>query len=381
MPTRRPKIFPSLRVSHRKRTHRAAGEAPGTVVVEPDAEVPTIRAIGFSTVNVAERELEIGEVRAFADEWPVVWLDVVGIGDADAITAIGELFDLHPLALEDVAHPHERAKVEVYEHYLFIVARMAHHRELGGGRHDQEELHDPGVDIYVEQFSLFVGDGWVITFQEHEGDSLEPVRDRIRHGRGRIRHRKADYLAYAFLDALTDAYFPILDEFAEVLERLEDRVIAGDDDNLIEILHDTKRALVPIRRAVFPLRDVVKFLEIDSGDTISDETRIYLRDVDDHLAIILDQLDSLRDLSSSLMDVHYNVLSHRMNEVMKVLTVMSTIFIPLSFIVGLYGMNFNTEYPLNMPELHWRYGYMFVWAVMLSMVGGMIVFFRKKRWF
>ncbi len=339
---------------------------PGTIVVEPDAEQPTIRAIGYSPADVAFTELELDAVEDFVAKWPVVWIDVVGLGDATFISEIGAKFGLHPLVLEDVAHPHERAKVEEYEDYLFVLARMAHQNEL---------------EVHVEQFSMFLGDGWVMTFQEHQGDCLEPVRERIRHGRGRIRRSRADYLAYALLDALTDAYFPVLNEFAALMDRLEERVIAGDDGDILETLHDSKRSLEPIRRAVNPLRDVVRFLERESGERISDETRVYLRDVSDHVSIIVERLEHLRELGSQLMDVHYTVVSHQLNEVMKVLTVIATIFIPLSFVAGLYGMNFDTSSPYNMPELSWEYGYLFVWAVMLSMVAGMMYFFHRKGWF
>lgn len=355
-----------MMVSKRRRAHRAAGEVPGTIVVEPDAEAPQIRAVGYSQTDAEFRDLELDEVSAFVEKWPVAWIDVVGLGDAEIIAGMGEMFGLHPLVLEDIAHPHERAKVEEYEEHLFVLARMAH----------QEELQ-----VHVEQFSLVVGDGWVVTFQEHQGDCLEPVRGRIRHGRGRIRRSQADYLAYALLDALTDAYFPVLDEFSRLMDRLEDRVIAGEKKDMLETLHDAKRALEPIRRAVMPLRDVVRFLELESGTRISDDTRVYLRDVADHVSIIVERLENLRDLGSSLMDVHYTVMSTRLNEVMQVLTVIATVFMPLSFVAGLYGMNFDTSSPYNMPELAWRYGYPFVWAVMLAMVVGMMYFFRRKGWF
>ncbi len=366
VPLKRPKILPSLRVSRKRRTEHHVGEAPGTIRIDPEAEKPSIRGLGYSPDDYEETVLTLEQIPAFVDKWPIAWIDVVGLGDADVIKGIGEHFHLHPLALEDVAHAHERAKIEVYEEYLFIVSRMAHREE---------------AEVFIEQLSTFFGEGWIVSFQETEGDCLEPVRNRIRHGRGRIRRMAADYLAYALLDALTDAYFPILDGFSDVMERLEDRIIGGETEDVTELLHGSKRELIPIRRAVTPLRDVVKFLRVEPHKLISDQTRLYLRDVDDHLTLIVEQLDSLRDLASSLMDVHYNIVSHRMNEVMKVLTVMSTIFIPLSFVVGLYGMNFDTTHPLNLPELGWQYGYLAVWAVMLTMVGGMLVFFRRKGWF
>lgn len=337
-------------------------------MVDPQAIAPSIRVVGFSPDEYQEKKsIDIGQIPAFREKWPVIWVDVVGLGDAETIAALGELFDLHPLALEDVAHPHERAKAEEYPDYLFIIARMAHQKDAA---------------VAIEQFSMFMGPGWVLTFQERRGDCLGPVRERIRYGRGRIRRSEADYLAYALLDALTDAFFPILDEFASLMDRLEATIIAGDGgEEMLESLYETKRSLVPIRRAIAPLRDVVKFLEIESGDLITDGTRVYLRDVNDHVSIILEQLDFLRELSGSLMDVHYSVVSHRMNEVMKVLTMIATIFMPLGFIAGLYGMNFDTSSPYNMPELGWEFGYAYALGLMSAFVVGMVFYFRRKGWF
>lgn len=370
MPKRRPRILPSLRTSSksRRRIHRAQGEVPGTIVVEPDADQPRIMGTGYSDSKMTRQELEPDQIREFSDQWPVCWIDVEGLGDADTISQVGEVFGLHSLALEDAAHPHERAKVEEYENYLFIIARMA---------------HQEGRDVHIEQLSMFLGKDWVITFQEQGGDAFDPVRQRIKQGRGRIRRSRADYLAYALLDSITDAYFPILDEFASLMERLEAQIVGGDssEKELIPALYESRRALSPVRRAVLPLRDVVRFLEKESGGHISEDTKVYLRDVDDHLSIINEQVEHLRELSASLMDVHYTMVTHKMNEGMRALTVIATVFLPLSFVAGLYGMNFDTSSPYNMPELGWRYGYPFALLLMVGIIAAMMLYFRRKDWF
>ncbi len=296
---------------------------------------------------------------------PVTWVNVEGLGDAATIKTIGELFHLHPLALEDVVNTHQRPKAEQYDGFLFIVARMA-------------ELHER---LETEQVSMFLGSNFVVTFLEDPGDAFEPVRQHLRHARGKIRSSGACYMAYALLDAVVDAYFPIAEEYGDRLDALEDEVISQPSRATVAWAHQVKRDLRTVRRAVWPLREAINALARDQHKLISDETRVYLRDCYDHTVQIIDIIETYRELDADLTDLYLSSLSNRLNEVMKVLTIIATIFMPLSFIASVYGMNFNTTVsPYNMPELNWRYGYPFVWAVMIASAVAMYWFFRWMGW-
>lgn len=302
---------------------------------------------------------------ALHEQFPVVWIDVAGLANVETIERIGKCFHLHPLALEDVVHTHQRAKVEDYEGFQFIVIRMA---------------PVEGEDA-TDQLSIFLGKGYVLTFQERPGDCLDELRDRIRHGKGRIRSQGADYLAYSILDSAVDAYFPLLERNGEALEELEDDVVMSPDPSVLSRVYEIRRRLLMLRRAVWPLREALATLTREQTLHFSQDTRTYLRDVYDHAIQIIDLMETYRDLSSNLMDVYLSSISNRLNEVMKVLTIITTIFIPLTFIVGVYGMNFHTEAsPWNMPELRAYYGYPICLGVMLLLGVGEIIYFRKKGW-
>ncbi|MEJ2502318.1 MAG: magnesium/cobalt transporter CorA, partial [Gemmatimonadota bacterium] len=343
------------------------GAAPGTLISHPDAPPPLIRAIGFGPDGVFE-EIQVEEVSGIAalrGRWPTLWIDVVGVGNAESVAAIGELFGLHRLSLEDVMNVHQRAKVEEYPDHLFAVTHMA----VLGERVD------------TEQISLFLGDDWVLTFQERPGDGWEPVRERLRAGRGRIRTSGAHYLFYALLDAVVDGYYPLLEEFGARLELLEEAVIDDPREELVGVIHAARRDALTLRHALWPMREAMAQLYRDEFALISDETRIYLRDAYDHSIQVMDLLENYREMGSALLDVYLSSVSHRMNEVMKVLTIIATIFIPLTFIAGIYGMNFDPEAsPLNMPELGWYWGYPAVWALMLLVALALVWFFKRKRW-
>ena len=342
------------------------GSVPGTLVVDPEAEAPRLSLIAYGPdLHVERSDASIEEVRRYLGAAPVVWLDVAGLGDAALIQEVGDLFGLHHLALEDVVHVHQHAKVEPYEDRLFVVARMIDYQE----------------HLESEQWSMFLGPGFVLTFQEHSGDVFDAVRERIRHGRGRIRQRDADWLAYALLDSLIDAYFPVLERYGDTLDQLEEELVDSPGDDMIRRIHVVKQDLRILRRAAHPLRDAVSALMRESSAAFSPDTAVYLRDCYDHSVQILDLVETYRDLGTSLMETYMSVQGNRMNEVMKVLTVIATIFIPLTFIAGVYGMNFDpNRSPWNMPELEWEYGYP---AVMLGMVLAtlfMLRWFRKKGW-
>lgn len=352
--------------AHAFRRRSPVGAAPGTLISDPEASPPTIRAIGFGPDGLEEVEVETGEdVARLRGRWPVLWIDVVGVGHAESIRTLGDVFGLHPLALEDVVNVHQRPKVEEYPDHLFAVTRSA----------TLEERVD------TEQISLFVGRDWVVTFQERAGDAWEPVRDRLRTGRGRIRGSGAGYLFYALLDAVVDGYYPLLEEFGTRLELLEEAVIDEPREELVGVMHAARRDALALRQAMWPMREAMGQLYRDESDFVDDDTRVYLRDAYDHTIQVLDLLENYREMASSLLEVYLSSVSHRMNEVMKVLTIIATIFIPLTFIAGIYGMNFDpSASPLNMPELGWYWGYPAVWAVMILIVLGLVWFFRRKGW-
>lgn len=345
---------------------RLAGQPPGALVGDPNADATVINAIVYGSDHLAEHPAcsveEVIECRRHA---PRLWLDISGLADLAAIQRIGEIFGLHPLALEDVVHVRQRAKVEEFDDHLFIVARIV----------------DAPDTQRLEQFSMFVGRDYLITFQEHAGDFFQNVRERLRHGRGRVRNGGPDYLAYALLDAAVDGFYPVLEALGEHLETLEDAVIHEPAPGQIDALHKVKRELLDLRRALWPARDMISALIRNDNAWITDTTRVYLRDCHDHLIQLIDIIETYREIASGLLDVYLSSLSARLNEVMKVLTIISTIFMPLSFIAGVYGMNFDTEAsPLNMPELHWYYGYPLAVLLMGAVAGIFMTFFWRRGW-
>jgi magnesium transporter len=309
---------------------------------------------------------EIASLGSLLGRWPVTWVNVDGLGDADVLREIGRCFHLHRLALEDVVNTHQRPKIEHYGEHLFIVLRMAMISDC----------------LETEQVSLFLGKGFVLTFQAGlPGDCLDPVRERIRKGAGRIREAGSDYLAYALLDGVIDGFFPVLEAYGESLEDLENEILVHPEEELVARIHGVKRDLLTLRRAIWPLRDALSSLLREPDPLVHPETLPYLRDCHDHTVQIIDLVETYRELGSGMMDVYLSSVSNRMNEIMKVLTVISTIFIPLTFIAGIYGMNFNPQIsPLNMPELNWFWGYPFSLALMMGIALALLLFFRRKGW-
>ncbi len=336
------------------------------LLIDPNAPRPRLRAFGYSADSIEEHAAcSLADLDRVKAKFPVVWLDVVGLGDEPLLRAIGERFNIHPLALEDVTQTHQRPKLERYGDDLFIVARMVFSPE-------------DGVDI--EQVSLFLGEGFVVSFQEREAEVFEPVRERVRKGSGRIRGRGADYLAYALLDAVVDGVFPVLEYVGNDLERIELSLLADPELHALEEIQLHKRDLLSIRRAIWPLREALTLVLREEGGRITEDTRLYLRDTTDHTVQLVELVESHRELCNGLVDLYMTAVSHRMNEVMKVLTLIATIFMPLSFVAGLYGMNFDTSHPANMPELRSPYGYPFALGVMVAIALGLVIFFRRRRW-
>ena len=347
------------------------GSSPGALHLPPDLRGEAkLTAIQYS--SDAYTETTIADLDDFLHEAPrdgVLWLNVDGLGDVSVLEKLGRHWNLHPLALEDVLNTPQRAKVEDYDHYVFLIFRMA--------------FADMAVQGRMEQVSLFLGSSYVLTFQEEpDHDSFEPVRQRLRQRRGKIRHSGADYLAYALLDAAIDSFFPVLEVLGENLEALEDAVLDAPTRDTMEAIHTIRRALTHLRRAIWPMREAVQAFSHSDSEWITDATKVFLRDCHDHVLQVLDVLESYRELASSLMETYLSSQSFRMNEVMKVLTIIATLFIPLTFIAGIYGMNFDvSKSPLNMPELRWYWGYPFSLALMVVVALCLVVFFRRKGWF
>ncbi len=341
------------------------GLPPGTLVHVGEAKVEevTLALIDYGPDQFEEREIaDVAEIHDYLSRETVTWINVPGVHDVDLVERVGAVFDIHPLVLEDVLNTHQRPKAESYDHQLFVVLKML--------RYDTET-----EELDVEQMSLVLGANYVITFQEKPGDVFDPVRDRIRRGKGRVRTNGPDYLAYALLDVIVDHYFLALEDFGEEIEAVEESLISDPQRENLEEIFALKRVMVTVRKAIWPLRELVMSIERAESELIADTTEPYLRDVYDHTVQVIDTVETYRDLLSGYVDMYLSSVSHRMNEVMKVLTIIATIFIPLTFLAGIYGMNF--EY---MPELKWRWGYPALWAGMITLGAGMLVAFRKRRW-
>ncbi len=348
-----------------KRWH-PPGTVPGTLVAhaEAGAEPAQIHAFAYDPGRCEERLLRTDEIPSLAvPEHGVLWVDIRGLSDPGIVKAVGERFGFHPLALEDVLNLPQRPKVDRYEGHLLIVLR---------------EIRYPAEP---EQISLFLSDRLVVTFQERPGDPFDSVRDRLRNGKGRIRSQGADYLAYALCDAVIDSFFPTLERMGDDVEELEERVMQSASPETFGEIRQMKKRLLEVRRAVWPARDAMNELLREDSPLVRAETRIFLRDCYDHTVQVMDMVETYREMAAGLVDEYMSAVSNRMNEIMKVLTMMATIFIPLSFIAGLYGMNFDPQSsPFNMPELHWRYGYPFALLLMAATAVGLLYYFRKKKW-
>ncbi len=363
-----------------KKTRRPqhVGLAPGTLIVDPDAgdladpghslrARPPRRPARSTAPIKLEALLKDKNSKNFA----MYWIDITGQGSVDQLTELGRILRLHPLALEDIVNSYQRPKVDTFDDDFFIIARMI------------DESTSPEVRLDSEQLGMLVRAGLVATFQERPGDCFEPVRKRLRAGNVRIRGNGADYLAYAILDSLVDRYLVLADHYREILENLEDQLLAQEAAaGIVDRLYHVRRDLIHLGRAASPMRDVLMgLLRTDDPTRIKPETELFLRDCYDHALRVVDWIDSHRDFAASLMEVHLSLVGNRTNEAMKVLTIISTIFIPLSFIAGVYGMNFNTEKsPYNMPELNEPYGYPIVLGAMALIAAAIYWYIRRKRW-
>jgi len=345
-----------------RKRHPPVGSMPGTLVTQPDAEPPVIRLIHYGPDFLEERVIEDPEaLGAVIGAEGVSWIDVQGLGDEAVLRKIGEVLDLHPLALEDAVNVPQRPKSEPYDVQHLFIARM-----LSVGDR---------ADLDTEQVSLFIGTSYLLTFQERAGDVFDPVRKRIRAGRGPIRRMGPDYLAYALIDTVIDACYPLVEAIGERLYRLEESILERPTPRGLRQVHAMRRNLLLVHRAVWPQREAVGQLARSPLPNLSAEVRAYFRDTDGHIAQIMELADSLREVAVGLTEIFMTQVSHRTNEIMKMLTLMASIFIPLTFIAGIYGMNFE-----NMPELSARLGYPVVLAMMVTVAAGMIAYFRRRGW-
>lgn len=347
-----------------KKLRSPSGSLPGTVTAHEKALAPKIHVIDYSVTDFAEYDMnpaDVNQLTELKDRNSVSWIDVQGLGDATLIENIGQIFNLHPLALEDVVNIPQRPKAEDYEKIVFMVTFMLTTKNI--------------PHIEAEQIGIFLGPNFIVSFQEKYGDVFEKVRKRLRLNNSPARKHGADYLAYALLDAIIDAYYPILEQIGEYLEELEIAVIDTPERSTIGAVYQIRRELLKLRRTIFPQRELISTLLRDQNNLFKKDTQIYLRDCYDHCAQAIDVLETYRDMAGQLMEAYLSGVNNKMNEIMKLLTVISTIFIPLSFLSSVYGMNF--EY---MPELKFYWGYPVFWFVMLALGFGMLRYFRQKKW-
>lgn len=338
------------------------GARPGTLAIPRQAPEPRLHMITYDNAELHERPVtEVDELRAAFAESDVTWIDVQGFGDRTLMHKIGKLFGLHPLLLEDLVNVPQRPKLEDYEDQLLLVVRMV-------------RLDDDG-DLDSEQVSIVLAPHYVLTFQEKHGDILDPVRKRLRGGKGLIRQQPSSYLAYAIADTIIDGYYPVLDAIGEEIDALDEVVITQPSPELLRRLNDMKNRLVMLRRWLWAQREAINSLMRDDSELITDELRVFLRDTYSHCVQTAEVAEMYREMITGLMNTYMSAVANRTNEVMKVLTIMASIFIPLTFLAGIYGMNFD-----NMPELHMKWAYPAVWVAMITTAGGMLVYFWRKGW-
>ncbi|NUN10546.1 MAG: magnesium/cobalt transporter CorA [Ignavibacteriaceae bacterium] len=352
--------------NNKRRKASKKGLPPETLVFTGDKKLaePKITLIRYNETDF--EEIQINEASSLPEEFPpdrVTWLNIDGLHDIDLIEQTGKNFNLHPLLLEDVLDTSQRPKAETFDNMLFFVARML--------SHENSNHH-----IAVEQVCFVLSQNFLVTFQEGlQGDVFENVRDRIRRSKGKSRKNKADYLFYELVDAIVDNYFVILEQIGNELEELESEILNNKKSNILHELHRLKNELLLVRKSIWPLRDILTKLEREDFPLIDKSTKLYIRDTIDHSIQEIETIETYRDMLTGLQDLFLSTLSNKMNEIMKLLTIITTIFIPLSFIAGVYGMNFK-----NMPELEWRYGYFLIIALMAVIGFGMVHFFRRKKW-
>lgn len=349
-----------------KKTSKKIGLSPGSLIHigEKKIERAKFSLMNYDQEHLLEKELStIEESFSYKDTPSVTWINIDGLHEVEIVKKIGSHFGIHPLVLEDIVNTGHRTKAEEFDDYIFVVLKML--------------FYDDSVDhIGSEQVSLILGPHYIITFQEIEGDVFNFVKERIRKTKGRIRKSGCDYLAYALADAIVDHYYVVLERIGEKIELLEEELLEGPKPSTMEEIHHLKREMIIFRKQTWPLREVLNSLMKDQSSLIKETTQIFLRDLYDHTIQVIDTIESFRDLLSGMLDLYLSTVSNKMNEVMKVLTIMATIFIPLTFVAGIYGMNFEF-----MPELKWKWSYPALWVLLIVIFLSMIIYFKRKKWF
>ena len=348
-----------------KRSSKKAGMSPGSLVHVGEQKIDKARisVMNYDQDRLEEKELKrIEESYAYKDTPPVTWINIDGLHDVELIEKVGTHFGIHSLTLEDIVNTGQRPKVEDFEDYIYLVFKML--------RFDETTGH-----IASEQVSLILGPHYLVSFQEAEGDVFNFVRERIRKGRVRIRKSGPDYLAYALIDAVVDHYFLILEKIGEKIELFEDRVHAEPTPEILQNIHALKREIIYFRKQVWPVREVLNVWQKTESPLMQEAHKVFISDVYDHTIQVIDTIESFRDIIAGMMDLYLSTVSNRMNEVMKVLTIMATIFIPLTFVAGIYGMNFKF-----MPELEWRWSYPVLWILLIGIFVSMLFYFKRKKW-
>ena len=344
--------------------HKKIGQSPGTLIYTGNkSNNLAIEVFDYNLDRIEEKDLlKIEDAFIYKSTDSITWININGLNHINEIEKIGKHYNLHPLILEDIVNTGQRPKIDEYDDYIFVVIKMLY--------------YDTDEHIISEQVSFILGENYVLTFQEAEGDVFDSVRDRLRFCKGRIRGLGSDYLLYSLIDAVTDHYYAIIETMGDKIEDLEDNLFNGQTKNEIsQQIQDLKREVLKVRRAIFPLREIINRIEKTDNKLILDKTLHYFRDIYDHIIQISENIDIYREMIWGLMDMYMTSISNKMNEVMKVLTIIATIFIPLTFIAGIYGMNFD-----NIPELHYKYSYFILWFVMIIIFIGMLYYFKRKKW-
>jgi magnesium transporter len=350
--------------------HHQPGSLPGTIAILDQAKPSEINLIDYNQEKLVQQtKITPVECAEHLDSDSVSWLDLAGLGDKSTLQSIGQLFNLHPLALEAVVNVPQRPKIEDYQNQLVIITQMANLKPKADG-------------FWLEQVSLVLGENYLLTIQEEpERDCFDPIRDRLSRNRGTIRQEKADYLTYCLWDAIIDGYFLVIEAYGEKIEYLEDEVIQKSSDHILAKIYRVKRELLALRRGIWSQRDALNSLIREGHPLVSKQVLPYFKDCYDHTVQIIDTIETYRELASGLIDIYLSAVNNKMNEVMKLLTVVSSIFIPLTFIAGIYGMNFNPDAsPWNMPELNWYWGYPFCLGVMAAIAFILITYFWRRGW-
>ncbi len=349
-----------------KKRSRKAGLPPGSLVHIGDklTEEVKITAVTYDEASWQETDIKTpAECRQCLERPAVTWIHINGVHDIRTLEELGPIFGLHPLTLEDILNTDQRTKMEDFCEYIYIVLKAFYN-------------HGEGSDeLSSEQISIILGPSFVISFQEKEADIFKAVRERIRAGTGRLRKSGADYLAYTLIDTIVDNYFTILEQLGEKIEAIEETLVKNPSVQTLHAIQNMKRELIFLRKSVWPLRETINSLERTECQLIHESTVVFLKDIYDHTIHVIDTIETYRDVITGVLDIYLSSVSNRLNEVIKVLTIIATIFMPLTFLAGVYGMNFK-----YMPELEWRWGYFFIWGIMITLTVFMLAYFRKKRW-